>query len=57
MPTYLNDYEMDIMLALSAGNLPDEMPRNYKEALKMDVELEEAIKEEIKKLEELFQKV
>lgn len=38
MPTYLIDYEIDIMLALSAGNLPDEMTRIYKEALKMDGE-------------------
>ncbi|CAB0012236.1 unnamed protein product, partial [Nesidiocoris tenuis] len=47
-PKHFEDYEM--MLALSAGSLPSDVPRNYEEAVEMDDGWREAVDRELTSL-------
>lgn len=51
-PKYLEDFEMNLMAALSAGYLPSKVPSTYKEAIESEDGWKEAINEELKILEE-----
>lgn len=51
MPSYLDDYEVGMMMALSAGCLPSEIPKNYTEAVSMGNGWKEAIDKELLAIE------
>ncbi|KAF2892088.1 hypothetical protein ILUMI_14085, partial [Ignelater luminosus] len=52
MPSYLNNYEVDIILVLCAGCIPTDIPRKYKEATQMGNGWKETIDKELSVVEE-----
>lgn len=52
LPKHLEDFDVDLMLALSTGCLLHEVPKNYKEAIRMGNGWKEAIDEELESLQQ-----